>query len=57
MQNLRPEVLTFLQAAETLLAPALLTIPFNVDECGMIGSYVESIRESILGPNGQYPES
>jgi hypothetical protein len=57
MQAIRPEVLTFLYAAETLLSPALVTTPFNVDECGMINEYVESIRQSILGPASQICES
>ena len=57
MQTIRPEVLTFLYAAETLLSPALITTPFNVDECGMINGYVESIRQSILGSDSQICES
>jgi hypothetical protein len=57
MQAIRPEVLTFVYAAETLLSPALITTPFNVDECEMINEYVESIRQSILGPASQICES
>jgi hypothetical protein len=53
MQNLRPEVITFLNAAETLLSPILLTRPFNEDECGMIAAYVESIKMTVLAPDGQ----
>jgi hypothetical protein len=53
MNNLRPEVVTFLHAAETLLSTVLLTKPYNEDECGMIAQYVESIRASILAPDGQ----
>ena len=57
MQNLRPEVLTFLYAAETLLSPALIITPFNVDECGMINGYIESIRQRILGSDSQICQS
>lgn len=53
MKNLRPEVISFLNAAETLLSPVLLRRPFNEDECGMIAAYVESIRINILAPDGQ----
>jgi hypothetical protein len=53
MNNLRPEVVTFLHAAETLLSTVLLTKPYNEDECGMIAQYVESIRANILAPDGQ----
>jgi hypothetical protein len=53
MNSLRPEVVTFLNAAETLLSTVLLTKPYNEDECGMIAQYVESIRTNILAPDGQ----
>ena len=48
MLNLRPEVRKFMDAAETLLSPVLLTTPFNEDECGIIQAYIESLKTIVL---------
>lgn len=48
MMNIRSEVKIFLDAAETLLSPALLTSPLNEDEQQMIKMYVNSLDEKVV---------
>jgi hypothetical protein len=47
MLILRPQVKAFLDTAETLLSPALLTTPLNDDERGMVRMYLESLDKMI----------
>lgn len=54
MMPIRPQVKAFLDAAETLLSPALLTSPLNEDECGMIHVYMETLEEKVLGHTFAY---
>ena len=42
-----PQVKAFLDAADTLLSPALLTYPLNEDECGIIQVYVGTLEEKV----------
>lgn len=48
MMIIRPEVKTFLDAAETLLSPVLLTSPLNDDERQMIKMYIVSLDEKVV---------
>ena len=54
MMPIRPQVKAFLDAAETLLSPALLTSLLNEDECGMIHVYMETLEEKVLGHTFAY---
>lgn len=46
--TLRPEVLTFMSAAEALLSPAVLTSPLNEDELGLIRIYVQNLGDKVM---------
>jgi hypothetical protein len=46
--TIRPQVKAFLDAAEILLSPTLLTSPLNEDECGMIKVCEETLEEKVL---------
>ena len=48
MQTLRPEVLAFVSAAETVLSPALLISPLNDDERGMIQIYLKNLEDLVM---------
>jgi hypothetical protein len=53
--NIRPQVKSFLDAAETLLSPALLTSPLNQDERELIKMYICSLDEGVV-PDVSAPE-
>ena len=46
--TLRPEVLTFMSAAEALPSPAVLTSPLNEDELGLIRIYVQNLGDKVM---------
>ena len=54
--NIRPQVKVFLDAAETLLSPALLTSPLNQDERDLVKMYINSLDERVV-PDGSAPEA
>ena len=53
MMNIRPQVKVFLDAAETLLSPALLT----EDERGMIKMYIDSLDTMVVAGVNAPPEA
>ena len=57
MMIIRPQVKAFLDAAETLLSPALLTSPLNEDEQGMIKMYIDSLDAKVVAGVNAPPSS
>ena len=45
MTSLRPEIVAFVRAAQTLIAMKLLTLSFTEEEEGMIGDYLIKLDE------------
>jgi len=48
MQTLRPEILAFVSAAETVLSPALLISPLNDDERDIIQIYLKNLEDLVM---------
>jgi hypothetical protein len=46
--TLRPEVLAFMSAAETVLSPAVLISPLNDDERGIIQIYLKNLEDLVM---------
>ena len=46
--TLRPEILAFVSAAETVLSPALLISPLNDDERDMIQIYLKNLEDLVM---------
>ena len=48
MMDIRPQVKAFLDAAETLLSPALLTSALTEDERDLIKMYIKSLDQKLV---------
>ncbi len=46
--TLRPQVLKYKSATEALVSPAVLTLPLNEDELGLIRIYVQNLGDKVM---------